>query len=219
MNFKLSCFVFLFSITLLSAQKSEFSSLLIPDSLKHNANAVVRLDQIDILITSQRSMTIKNKRVVTVLNEYGLSAVHLQEFYSKETTVKNIQTTFLDAFGNLIKKIKKKDFTDYCATDGGTVFSDSRVLFYNYTPINYPFTAVYESEVETSTTAFIPQWQPLHADLVSLEKCILNVNYPNNLGFKKKEFNFRVFRNKSFQMRNEFIVFSNIISFIKNSRS
>ena len=49
MNFKLGCLVFLFSISLLSAQKSEYTSLLIPDSLKQNANAVVRLDQIDIL--------------------------------------------------------------------------------------------------------------------------------------------------------------------------
>lgn len=185
--------VFLFS-TFIFAQNPEYSSAKIPDSLLQNANAVVRLDHIDILITSQRSMTIKNKRVVTVLNENGQNAVHLQEFYSRGTTVKMIQTTFLDAFGNIVKKIKKKDFTDYCATDGGTVFSDSRVLFYNYTPINYPFTAVYESEVETSTTAFIPQWQPLRADLVSLEKCILNVNYPNNLGFKKKEFNFSRFK-------------------------
>lgn len=185
--------VFLFSISL-SAQNPEYSSDKIADSLKQNANAVVRLDQIDIVIASQRSMTIKNKRVVTVLNENGQGAVHLMEYYSKGTTVKNIQTTFLDASGNLVKKIKRKDFTDYCATDGGTVFSDSRVLFYNYTPINYPFTAVYESEVETSTTAFIPQWQPLRADLVSLEKCILNVTYPNNLGFKKKEFNFSRFK-------------------------
>jgi hypothetical protein len=185
--------VFLFSVSL-SAQNPEYSSDKIADSLKQNANAVVRLDQIDIIIASQRSMTIKNKRVVTVLNENGQGAVHLMEYYSKGTTVKNIQTTFLDASGNLVKKIKRKDFTDYCATDGGTVFSDSRVLFYNYTPINYPFTAVYESEVETSTTAFIPQWQPLRADLVSLEKCILNVNYPNNLGFKKKEFNFSRFK-------------------------
>jgi hypothetical protein len=34
----------------------------------------------------------------------------------------------------------------------------------------------------------------LRADVVSLEKCILNVNYPNNLGFKKKEFNFSRFK-------------------------
>jgi hypothetical protein len=67
-------------------------------------------------------MTIKNKRVVTVLNENGRGAVHLGEYYNKGTTVKNIQTTFLDASGNVVKKIKRKEFSDYCATDGGTVF-------------------------------------------------------------------------------------------------
>lgn len=185
--------VFLFFNTI-SAQNPEYSSLIIPDSLKQNANAVVRLDQLDILILSQRSMNIKNKRIVTILNENGLGAINLYEFYDKSSSVKGIQASFFDTNGNLLKKVKRKEFNDQCATDGGTIFSDSRVLFYNYTPIQYPFTVVYESETETSNTAFIPQWQPLRADLVSLEKCVLNVNYPENLGFKKKELNFSSFK-------------------------
>jgi hypothetical protein len=39
------------------------------DSLKENANAIVRLNQIDVTISSQRSMAINTKRVITVLNE------------------------------------------------------------------------------------------------------------------------------------------------------
>ena len=54
-----------------SAQKSEYSTLTISDSLKENANAVVRFNQIDITISSQRNMNIKKKRVITVLNEKG----------------------------------------------------------------------------------------------------------------------------------------------------
>ena len=194
MNFKLSCLVFLFSITLLSAQKSEYTSLLIPDSLKQNANAVVRLDQIDILISSQRSMNVKNKRVVTVLNEKGQEAIDAFEYYNKKTTVENIQATVFDAFGNEIKKLKRKDFIDQCSTDGGTVFSDNRFLFLDYTPTQYPFTIIYESEIETSTTAFIPQWYPLNDYHLSVEKSVLNVIYPDNLGFKKMEFNFANFK-------------------------
>lgn len=194
MNFKLGCLVFLFSISLLSAQKSEYTSLLIPDSLKQNANAVVRLDQIDILISSQRSMNVKNKRVVTVLNEKGQEAIDAFEYYNKKTTVENIQATVFDAFGNEIKKLKRKDFRDQCATDGGTVFSDNRFLFLDYTPTQYPFTIIYESEIETSTTAFIPQWYPLNDYHLSVEKSVLNVIYPDNLGFKKMEFNFANFK-------------------------
>lgn len=194
MNFKLGCLVFLFSISLLSAQKSEYTSLSIPDSLKQNANAVVRLNQIDIVISSQRKMNIKSKRVVTVLNEKGQNTIDALENYDKRTTVIGIQATVYDAVGNEIKKIKRKDFHDQSAVDGGTLFSDGRVLYLEYTPIQYPLTIVYESEVETSTTAFVPQWFPLNDYQLSVEKSILNVSYPDNLGFKKMEFNFSNFK-------------------------
>jgi transglutaminase-like putative cysteine protease len=194
MNFKSSCLVFLFSISLLSAQKSEYTSLLIPDSLKQNANAVVRLDQIDIVISSQRSMNVKNKRVVTVLNELGQRAIEAVEYYDKRRTISSIQAVIFDAFGNEIKKVKRKDFKDQSSVDGGTLFSDGRVLYLEYTPIQYPFTVVYESEVETSTTAFVPEWMPLNSYLVSIEKSVLNVSYPENLGFRKRESNFSKFK-------------------------
>lgn len=194
MRFSLSILIIFLFFSTLSAQKEDFSSRLIPDSLKQNANAIVRLDQLDILISSQRNMKINNRKVVTIFNENGEGVGRFYEFYSKGTSVKNIEAIILDATGNIVKKIKRKDFIDQCATDGGTVFSDNRVLYFNYTPVSYPFTIVYESEIETSTTAFIPNWQPMRANLVSLEKCILNVSFPDNLGFKKKECNFSKFK-------------------------
>ena len=194
MKFKFSYLVFLFFTTLLSAQKTEYSTLLIPDSLKQNANAVVRLSQIDILISSQREMNIKTKKVVTVMNEKGLSSIDAVEHYDKKTFVRSVDATVFDGFGNEIKKVKRKDFRDQCVLDGITLFSDNRIIYLNYTPTQYPFTIVYESEVETSTTAFIPQWFPLKDYLLSIEKSILNVNYPENLGFRKMEFNFSNFK-------------------------
>jgi hypothetical protein len=194
MKFKYSCLIFLFFTSLLSAQKVEYSSLLIPDSLKQNANAVVRLNQLDIVISSQRKMDIKSKRVVTVLNEKGQNAIDAYENYDKRRNVVSIQATVFDAFGSEIKKIKRKDFKDQSSVDGGTLFSDGRILYLDYTPIQYPYTIVYESEIETSTTAFVPQWFPLSDYLISVEKSVLNVNYPDNLGFRKMEFNFSNFK-------------------------
>src|SRR5690606_23114441 len=54
----------------------------------------------------------------------------------------------------------------------------------------------YNSETETSNTAFIPQWYFLGGYAVSVEKCLLNVSFPNYLGFKKKEFHFSGFNIK-----------------------
>jgi hypothetical protein len=188
-------FFFLFTL-ISSAQKSEYAVTKIGDSLKENANAVIRLDQMDITIASQRSMNIKTQRIVTVLNEKGSSEIDAYQHFDKTTSIRSIDAVVYDAFGNEIKKIKRKDFKDQSTVSGSTLFSDSRVLYLEYTPISYPFTIVYNSEIETSNTAFIPQWYFLGGYYVSVEKCILNVTFPNNLGFKKKEFQFLDFKIK-----------------------
>ncbi|MEN2402372.1 DUF3857 domain-containing protein [Flavobacterium sp. MC2016-06] len=194
---KSCCALFFFlSIFISSAQKGTYTIISIADSLKENANAVVRLNQIDIVIASQRSMNVKTQRVVTVLNEKGLGDVDAYEHYDKTTVIKNIEAIVYDAFGNEIKKIKRKDFRDQSAVSGSTLFSDSRVVYLDYTPISYPFTIVYNNEIETSNTAFIPQWYPLRAYNLGVEKSVLNVTFPNNLGFKKKEFQFSNFNIK-----------------------
>ena len=186
---RLSLVFFLF--TLISfAQKVNYNIASIPDSLKQNANAVVRLDQMDITIASQRSMNIKTQRVVTVLNEKGLGHIDAYQHYDKTTSISSIEAVVYDAAGNEIKKIKRKDFKDQSAVSGSTLFSDSRVVYLSYTPISYPFTIAYSCETETSNTAFIPRWYFLGGYNVSVEKCVLNVSYPSDLGFKKKEFQF-----------------------------
>ncbi|WP_241686559.1 DUF3857 domain-containing protein [Flavobacterium sp. YO12] len=186
---RLSLVFFLF--TLISfAQKANYNVALIPDSLKQNANAVVRLDQMDITIASQRSMNIKTQRVVTVLNEKGLRHIDAYQHYDKTTSISNIEAIVYDAAGNEIKKIKRKDFKDQSAVSGSTLFSDSRVVYLSYTPISYPFTIAYSCETETSNTAFIPRWYFLGGYNVSVEKCVLNVSYPSDLGFKKRNFSF-----------------------------
>lgn len=190
MAFKNTLLLLLFFSIATKAQKIEYSALNIADSLKDNANAVVRLNQIDITIASQREMKINTLRVITVLNEKGLSAIDAVENYNKRTVVNDIEATVYDIVGREIKKIKRKDFKDQSAVGGSTMFSDSRYLYLDYTPIQYPFTVVYKSELQTSTTAFIPQWYPFSNYYVSVEKSILNVKYPENLGFKKMEYNF-----------------------------
>lgn len=185
--------VFLFFSSLLSAQKSEFSVLSIADSLKENANAVVRLNQTDITILSQRSMNVKKQRVISVLNSNGINSINAFQHYDKTTSIKNIEAVVYDAFGKEIKKIKRKDFKDRSAVDGVTLATDSRYLYFDYTPISYPFTVVFNCEIQTSTTAFIPQWMPIDEYYTSVEESVLNVVVLKGLGFRKKEYAFSNF--------------------------
>lgn len=182
--------VFALFSSLIFSQNTNYSSLLLPKELTENANAIIRLDQKDVVIASQRSMKIKNKRVITVLNEHGVSDIDAMEYYNPTRKVKKIEATIFDASGREIKSIKKRDFKDVSAGDGFSVFVDNRVIYLDYTPIAYPFTVVFESEIETSNTAFVPPWSPVESYYVSTEKAVLTVNYPNELGFRYKEANF-----------------------------
>ncbi|SFB04118.1 protein of unknown function [Flavobacterium swingsii] len=184
------CFIFSLISFFSYSQKVNLDVFSIPDSLKLSANAVIRLDQMDIDINSQRNMNIKNKRIITVLNEKGIEAINAYQSYDKRTSINRIDATVYNAFGKQIKNLKRNDFKDQTAVAGGTIFSDSRVVYLEYTPTEYPFTIVYESEIRTSNTALIPQWSPLNEYFVSTEKSILNVNCVESLGLKNKEFNF-----------------------------
>jgi len=188
------CLMVFLSANLSQSQKLEYTTVSIADSLKQNANAVVRLDRTDIAISSQRNMEVSYLRAVTVFNEKGMDAIKAYANYDKRTSVNSIQATVYDGSGNEIKKIRRKDFRDQCVLDGVTLFSDNRVIYLDYTPTQFPFTVVYECDFSTSNTAFIPTWYPLLNYLTSVEKSTLTVTFPEDLGFKKKEANFGKFQ-------------------------
>lgn len=58
------------------------------DSLKKNANAIIKEDHVDIEIESIDKMIIKKKRVITILNKQGLGNINAYEYFSKSNNVK-----------------------------------------------------------------------------------------------------------------------------------
>lgn len=196
MRINLTILLFSFFSFSLIAQNLKYPVTQIPDSLTINSNAVIRFNRQDISITSQRNMTIYTNRIVTVFNKNGLGAINAITGYDKSSSIATIEAIVYDSSGNEIKKVKRKDFIDESAVSGSTLFSDSRVVYLDYTPINYPFTVNFTCEVHTSNTALIPRWMPISNYYVSIEKSSLNVTFPDDLGFKKKEFNLENYKVK-----------------------
>ncbi|WP_339341396.1 DUF3857 domain-containing protein [uncultured Polaribacter sp.] len=165
----------------------EYSSFLIPAELKEDANAVVRNSVIEIAIEDVDKMTVSKREVVTVLNKLGISDARIAESYDNDTKITKLSAVIYDAFGNQIKKYKERDFLDVSAVDGGTLYSDSRVKYVDYTPITYPYTLVFESEYKTATTGFIPWWFPVNGYYVSVEKSTYTLKNPKGIAWRKKE--------------------------------
>lgn len=183
--------ILLFLFPLISfSQDFKYSSLLLPKELTENANSVIREQKIEVNILSQKSMIIKKNKIITVLNAKGLNSIDATEYYDKSRKIKSIEATVYNSIGKEIKRFKQKDFKDNSVADGFSVYNDNRVLYLDYTPIGYPFTVVYSSEVETSNTAFIPSWTPIENFYQSIEESSYVLNYKPELNLKFKELNF-----------------------------
>ncbi len=172
-----------FSIVLLLLSTNSFSqdfkyqSLLIPENLTKNADAVVRLDEIEVEVLAQDNMILRSKRVITVLNKKGNKHVHGYAGYNSSRKIKHLKAIVYDPLGNILKKIKEKDFTDVSAVSGGTLYSDYRVKYLNYTPVQYPYTVEIEKEIQTKNTAFIPSWYFVDGFMASVEKSQFTIKY------------------------------------------
>lgn len=181
--------LFAFATANLSAQNQNYSTATIPSNLLENANAVVRSNQRNIVISSRKSMTISTKRVITILNEKGLRYMNANEYFSNSYRIKTIEAAVLNRDGVEIKKIKRRDFKENAVSEG-SIITDNKLLYLDYTPTTYPFTLVYDSVIETSNTAFIPSWYPVESSYVAVEMATVSIGYLPELGFKYKEFNF-----------------------------
>lgn len=166
-----------------------YSYSAIPEELLKNADAVVRLDQMSVVIKARDLMVVSSKRVVTVLNENGDRYIHGFAFYDKSDKISALEAKIYNKQGEEIKKIKKKEFFDQSAVSGGTLYSDSRVLFMRYTPTEYPYTVEFNKEYTTPNTAFVPSWNFIDGYRVSTEKSDFTFSIEYGIAVRYKESN------------------------------
>jgi len=190
MNLKCPCFLVVFLVSFLSvSQDNHYSSLTIPKALSERANAVVRKNDVIVSLNSPTEMIVEVKRIITILNKEGDKHVDAFAYYDNNIKVKSINALIFDASGEQIKKIRKNDFVDVSAVDGGTLYSDSRVKFLGYTPISYPYTVEFTCETETDNTAFIESFTPMEGYYLSTENSSYTINYTGDITLRTKEEN------------------------------
>ena len=188
---------FLFFLLLITSpifsQGNILSALTIPKELKENSNLVIRSNDLTVNIKDFDQMIVREKKVITVLNKIGDRFLDAAVGYNNNTKVTKLEARIYNAFGKEIKKFSKSKFNDVSAVSGGTLYSDARVKYIEFTPVSYPYTMVFESEYKTSSTGYIPNWNPLLNYYISIENSSFIVNFPGKLGVTKKEKNFEGF--------------------------
>ena len=185
--------VFICNFQIALSQDFNLSILTIPDSLTSNANSVIRFDETNVELISQKRMIVHIKKAVTVLNELGDNEAEITVHYDKNRKIKSLKILAYNALGSEIKKVSKKDIKDYAAADGISLFNDGRLKYYDYVATSYPYTIYYEYEIESANTAFINRWYPFDSYNQSIQKSTYNIRFPNDFKLTSSEKKFTSF--------------------------
>jgi len=145
----------------------------IPDSLKGEANSVVRYSSDEVTVKAAGKMTLKHHAIITVLNEKGDAAAQLGLGYDKKfSSVDNVQMLVYNADGTMIKKYHKSDFYDYAATDGISIVTDDRMLAMKHPISAYPTTIEVIFEEDMNSYLDLGEWE-----IQRPERAVQNAEY------------------------------------------
>ena len=131
----------------------------IPDSLKVDANSVIRYNMETYDVAGPGKFVYKSHAIVTVLNEKGNHEAEVSLQYNKKySTVGAFEMKIYDADGKLIKKYHKSDMYDHAAEDYESLVTDDRVLEIEHTIANYPTTVEITYEKDNSSLINLDGW-------------------------------------------------------------
>jgi hypothetical protein len=172
----------------------------IPDSLKNNADVVVREYSTEITISSLTSVFTKVHKVLTVLRESGLEYASLVLPYDQFSDIKSIKAIIYNENGIETKHAKSSQILDESAIPDGLLFTEDRVKKLKLSPLTYPFTVEYSYEIDQSKIIDYPRWMPQDDYRISVEHSRLTVTAEEALLPRFKEFNLpqpaRITKNK-----------------------
>jgi Domain of Unknown Function with PDB structure (DUF3857)/Transglutaminase-like superfamily len=181
-------FIFLFIIPP-GVFAQSYNVLLIPDSLKKNADVVVRSDEMTMEIKSPSKAVIKQKRAYTILNENGAKYADYVSHYDKFTSINYIDGFLYDAFGKEIKHVKKKDMQDLSGTGEESLMDDTRYKVFDFYCRTYPYTVVFEEEDDIDGLLHFDGMMPLYKAYMSVEFSKYVIVSPKDYAVRYREAN------------------------------
>lgn len=161
----------------------------IPDSMRTDAHAVIRLQEEKVKVNSLSSVTHLHHFVVTILDENGDRAGALIAPYDRLQKVININGALYDEEGTLVKKLKSKEIEDISAVSDNNLYEDSRIKVHHFLNNKYPYTVEYFYETEITHTFFFQPWLPQTDNHTSVQYSSYEIEYPNNSSLRHRDFN------------------------------
>lgn len=181
MRIFIGLFVFLFVSTQLIAQVID------PDLLK-NTNSIILNNSTTINTNNSNGYEMIVEVKTLLLNKKAKDEANITIPYDHFSSAEFIQGAIKDKQGEIIKKIKKKDFSDYSAVSGFSLFEDSRALHYSYEPVAYPVIIEYAFKIKNKHTFFTFFFSPIEKYGQSVLQAKFVINSEPDKAFHYKSF-------------------------------
>lgn len=161
----------------------------IPEDIKKNAYAVVRKDNTVCEVLSNNSLRIKKHFAITIFDKSGDFLNSFREYYDNNEKITAANAVFYNSSGKKINSFRMKDFDDYSAINGFSLFEDNRVLTFSPNINSYPYTVEYESTTIEKEYISLHNWLPVPYENVGIQSSQLTIIVPEDYALKYKIFN------------------------------
>lgn len=132
----------------------------IPDSLKEDANSVMRYSSHEVLVKAPGHSVEKIHTIVTVLNEKANREAGIVLPYNRKfATVGSFEMVIYDAAGKPLKKYHKGDMYEHAAEDNSTLVTDDRLMVIGHSLATYPSTVEMIYEIDNNSLIDIDSWK------------------------------------------------------------
>lgn len=171
---------------------SAFVTATIPDSLRKDANSVIRYSYDEVKIKSPTDVVHKHHEVITVLNEKGdVDAIQQFSYHRRYDTYSYVDMKLYDSLGNVLKKYHKSDMYDFSAIEGSAEVTDDRVLRFRPVFATYPQTFEVTYEENISGYNALDPWMVQNVEQ-SVQQSVYTVIAARGMGFRYDERNMSI---------------------------
>ena len=115
------------------------------------------------------SGTERIRKVLTILNKEGENIAYLVIPYDKNSSVSVKQIIIYDGTGKKIKNVKQSEITDSPSFGSSELFAESRIKYYMPNNSVYPYTILYEYELDLKNIISYGSWRPFTTFNVSTQ--------------------------------------------------
>ncbi len=168
------------------AQQHIYSALTIPDSLKKDADMVMREELIKLVIKDKNTARYEVHQVFTVMNEQAKKYLSFVEYSDQFQVLDDAEIKVYDLTGNKTKTWSKKEMNS--GKYGNDLVPDGKYTFFTVNAPSYPITVEFNYSTKYKGIYSLPGYN-MHSPWQSVQQSVFEVEVPAELGIRYKLLN------------------------------